>query len=183
MLEIESSGKGTPMSHALQQFEATLEQHVRFVREGARTPEAWKAVAAFYGLPPPASASGPVSVPEMVAALLALVLQAARHLETIPVDEDDQERVEALWNRLVGLVDDEGQAYEASLAPRAAKLGLASIFENATASVGKHAWSNWKMDRRLVLLCKTCGAAQEKTRDFRCSYCRGDLFRRGGDRE
>jgi len=67
---------------------------------------------------------------------------------------------------------------EAERHRQAASGRLGQIFSNAAENV-----DYWKSQMEgakqvLVLLCKTCGAPQEKTRDFRCGYCGGELFRR-----
>lgn len=171
------------MSRELDELEATLEQHLRFVRERARAASAWGEVVQFYGLDPGAHAGGfgAVSADQLRAAVQAVVLRAARYLETLERAGADPARVEALWSRLGALAQTECTAHAGGGAAPKRDLGLGSIFKNATASVGQHPWDGLTYETTLTLICKTCGAAQRKSRDFRCAYCRGDLFRRKGD--
>jgi hypothetical protein len=92
----------------------------------------------------------------------------------------DPAKVNALWTRLAELVDRETGA-PPNAPPPAAGLGLGSIFQNATASVGKEPWAGMTYSNRLTLICKNCGSPQQKPRDFQCVYCGGPLFRHPGD--
>lgn len=161
-------------------IDETLDAHVRYVHESALVPSAWVEACRYYGLVIQGRSAGPATVDEVANALRVVMVRAAAELERVQAafDEDD-DRVQRLWDRLAGLIPKEAEVYKARITPKAGGLGLAGIFENAQASVGKHWWSDMKFDLRITLICKTCGAPQQKTRDFVCAYCGGDLFRRG----
>lgn len=161
---------------SLDEFEANLNQHLQYVRESARDPAAWERARAHYGVPAGiAPVIGKAPAAQVKAVLQKVVVSAATHLESIQAHEDPA-RVDALWTRLGRIVDEEMKAYAAP----SAGAGLGSIFQNATANVGKEPWAGMKWDEQIVLLCKSCGASQQKTRDFKCTFCSGDLFRRPG---
>jgi len=160
------------MSDPLAQIEETLEQHLAWVRDRARDKAAWPAVQQHYGLPPTPIAFGGVTPDHVRAVVQQLVRLAATQLDALGTTVAPA-RIEALWNRLAELADTEAKQ-QASRASGS----LGHIFQNATANVDfwqqKH--EGWSL--QLTLICKSCGAAQQKTRDFKCSYCSGDLFRR-----
>lgn len=170
------------MSDRLYAIDETLDAHVRYVHESALVPGTWVEACRFYGLVIQGRSAGAATVDEVANALRVVALRAATELERVQleVEDLDEDRVERLWDRLACLVPKEAEVYRARITPRSGGLGLGAIFENAQASVGKHWWSEMKFEARITLICKTCGAPQQKSRDFTCAYCGGDLFRRGG---
>lgn len=161
-------------------IDETLDAHVRYVHESALVPSAWVEACRFYGIRIQGRSAGPATVEEVADALKVIIVRAAAELERVQemLEDAEDERVERLWDRLAGLIPKEAEVYKARIAPKSSGLGLGSIFENAQASVGKHWWSDMKFDLRVTLICRTCGAPQQKTRNFECVYCGGDLFRR-----
>jgi hypothetical protein len=163
------------------ELEATLERELSLVRAAARRPDGWRDVLERYRIaaaPPP----GPPTVAQLRLVVNALVLQCAAALEQAP----DGKSALALWQRLTRVVDEEGRAHAEWLGPPwpPSQL-LGNILRNATASVHDELWARFQWSERLVALCKTCGAPQQKARDYRCRYCGGDMFRgaetSGGD--
>lgn len=160
------------MSPTIAALEEQLEAHLTYVRAAAKSPARWPEVQRHYGLPVEAAPFGVVSPTQLHAVVQAIVLGAARQLETITAPHAELER---LWQRLGRLAADEANAHAAASSPKS-NLGLGSIFAHATAHVGKEWWAGMKYDYNLVALCRQCGAAQEKARDFKCGYCGGPLF-------
>jgi hypothetical protein len=157
------------------ELEAVLDRELAFVRAAARRPGGFKEVLARYGNgSAPATAPATPTVAQLRTVVNALVLQCAAALEQAP----DGRAAVALWQRLTRIVDEEGRAYEelaGAEKPRSKLLG--NILQNATASVNDEFWTRFKWSERLVALCKTCGAPQQKARGYRCRYCGGDMFR------
>lgn len=170
------------MTDRLHALDETLDAHVRYVLESAGVPATWVTACQYYGLVVQGRSAGAATVDEVADALRIVALRAATELERAQREDPelDEDRVERLWDRLARLVPTEAEVYRARITPRTGGLGLGSIFENAQASVGKHWWSEMKFEARITLICKVCGAPQQKSRDFTCVYCGGDLFRRGG---
>lgn len=170
------------MTDRLHAIDETLDAHVRYVHESALVPGTWVTACQYYGLVIRGRSAGAATVDEVADALRIVALRAATELERIQNEDPDvdSDRIERLWDRVACLVPKEAEVYEARITPKKPGLGLNAIFENAQASVGKHWWSDMKFDARITLICKSCGAPQQKTRDFICAYCGGDLFRRGG---
>ncbi len=164
------------MSQTITALEAHLDAHVSYVRGAAKNPGSWPDVQRHYGLPVEPAPFGAVSAAQVHAVMQAIVLGAARQLETTSAPPTELER---LWQRLGRLAADEANAQAATVAPKS-NLGLGGIFANATAHVGKEWWAGMKYDHVLMAICRTCGAAQEKPRDFKCSYCGGALFGKPG---
>lgn len=161
-----------PIAHSVAQIEATLEQHLAWVRDRARDKASWPAVQQHYGLPPTPIAFGGVTPKHVQDVVQQIVRLAATQLDALGTQADPA-RVEALWNRLAQVTEHEAKAHQARAAGN-----LGQIFQNATANVDfwQQKQEGWSL--QLTLICKSCGAAQQKTRDFKCSYCSGDLFRR-----
>lgn len=165
----------------LEAFESNLDAHVRWVRESARAPSAWERARAHYGVPPGiAPVTGAAPAAQVRAVLQAVVLRAAHHLESLQAHADPA-RLDALWARLGQLVEHETKAYEQSTggaAPAGGRLG--GLFANATAHVGKEPWAGMEWSQQITVLCRACGAAQAESRESKCRYCSGDLFKRRG---
>ncbi len=163
----------------LDAFESNLDAHVRWVRESARDPAAWEQAPSHYGVPPGiAPLTGPAPVAPVRAVLQAIVLRAAHHLESLQAHADPT-RLDALWTRLGELVEREAHEYQQAVGPAApAPSRLGGIFANATASVGKEPWAGMQWSNQITVLCRSCGAAQAESRETKCRYCGGDLFRR-----
>jgi len=156
------------------ELEATLDRELAFVREHARTEGKWGEVLARYRITAQAPAKFP-SIANVRAVVNALVIQCAVECEAI-LHADPA--ATALWHRLTRVVDEEQRAHAAFLPPEKPKSKLlGNLFANATASVNEEFWTAFKWSDRFVAICKSCGAPQEKARDFKCRYCRGDLFR------
>ncbi len=164
------------MSPTISALEAQLDEHLAYVREAAKTPARWPDVQRHYGVPVEPAPFGVVSPTQVHTVVQAIVLAAARQLDAMAAPTPD---LEWLWQRLGRLAADEANAHRAATAPKSS-LGVGGIFANATAHVGKEWWANMKYEHTLVALCRTCGAAQEKARDFKCSYCGGALFGKPG---
>jgi|GEM_PF-4649496 len=175
------------MPSALDDLVATLDREVAFVNEHARLPGGWGAVLDRFKLPAPeVAATGLASAQQVRLVLTALTIQAGQALEAAGQGEP-QSRVLDVWDRLTKLVDEEGRAHAAYLdehapaKPRSKLLG--NLLKNAVASVDDPFWTAFQWQRRLMVMCRSCGAPQERARDFKCAYCRGDVFRRPGDEE
>ena len=155
---------------------ANLEQHLVWVRAQAKDKKAWPAVQQHYGLAVTPIAFGGVTGPHIKAVVQQLVKQAAAQLDG--VSGEDPERTSRLWDHLAGLAEREATAHTAAATAGA---GLGQIFQNATAHVDfwQEKMGDWR--KPVTLICKNCGASQQKTRDFKCTFCGGDLFRRTGD--
>jgi hypothetical protein len=168
---------------SVEELEATLDRELAFVRERARAEGRWgEEVLSRYRIEAVAPAKLP-SVANVRVVVNALVLQCAVECEKILSAAPHDARATALWHRLTRVVDDEQRAHAAFLPPEKPKSKLlGNLFANATASVNEEFWTAFKWSDRFVAICKSCGAPQEKARDFKCRYCRGDLFR-GPDEE
>ncbi len=53
---------------------------------------------------------------------------------------------------------------------------MKSIFANARRTAAQVPWAGTTFERRVSVSCPSCGAAQERAREFRCRYCSSDLF-------
>jgi ribosomal protein L37E len=166
------------MSTSLDALDQILEAHLAFVRDAARTPVRWPDVQRHYGLHVEAAPFGAVSATQVHAVVQAIVLGVAREVEKLGASDAD---CSVMWTRLGRLAIDEASAHADSIKPKTNNLGLGNIFANATAQVGKEWWAGMKYDEKIVALCRSCGAAQERTRDFKCAYCGGAMF--GAPRE
>lgn len=161
-------------ANELEELERALEGELEWIR--ARTNKAaWPEVQTHCGLQKTPIAFGGVTPEHMRAVVRVIARNAAVRLEELQYRADG-ERVRALWDRLGRLADEEAERHR-----RGASARLGQVFANATENVDfwKDQWQGAK--NVLVLLCKNCGAPQEKTRDFRCGYCGGELFRRRED--
>lgn len=130
---------------------AAVAEHVAWVLEAVRAPEAWAALAAHHGLPhAPAGPDGARAVLHRVCEALAPHADAETRawLATVP------------------------DAVAAQLAPPSP---VASIFANARRTARR--WDTW--ERRVNVACPSCGAAQERAREFTCRYCGSTLFPEG----
>jgi hypothetical protein len=153
------------------EIEQILDRELVFVRERARVDGGWAEVLQKYTIPslPPKRPSAQ----QLRIVVNALAMQAAVALEQ---SGDKSERAQKFWQRLCQVVDIEGRAYQELLgAPRKKLLG--NILQNATASVNEEFWTAFKWNERVVCMCKTCGAPQQKSADYKCRYCGGDMFR------
>jgi len=152
------------------EIEEVLDRELAFVRERARVDGGWAEVLQRYTIPslPPKKPS----VQQLRIVVNALVMQAALALEQ---SGERTPRAQQLWQRLCQVVDAEGRAHQEFVKPRSKLLG--NIMNNATASVNEEFWTAFKWNERVVCLCKTCGAPQQKAADYKCRYCGGDMFR------
>jgi len=159
------------MTPDLDGLERSLDEALSWIR-ARMNKAAWPEVQARYGLKPTPIAFGGVTPDHVRAVVRMAARDAALQLERIQQSADSG-RVEAFWNRLVCLADEEAERHR-----RASSSKLGQVFSNATESVDfwRAQWAGAK--NVIVLLCKNCGAAQEKKRDFTCEYCGGDLFHR-----
>jgi hypothetical protein len=122
-------------------------------------------------------AFGGVTPEHVRAAVRVVARNAAVRLEELQYRTADPGRVRRFWDRLGRLADEEAERQRQAGAAR-----LGQVFANAAENVDF--WKGqWEGKNVVVLLCKTCGAPQEKTRDFRCGYCGGELFRRREEEE
>jgi hypothetical protein len=161
------------------ELQATLDRELAFVRECARTEGKWGEVLSRYRIDAPAPAKLP-SVANVRVVVNALVIQCAVECEKLLKSDP---AATPLWQRLTRVVDEEQKAHAAFLPPEKPKSKLlGNLFVHATASVNEEFWKAFNWSDRYVAICKSCGAPQEKARDFKCRYCRGDLFR-GPDEE
>jgi len=124
---------------------------------------------------------------EYRAALQAIARQSVGRLDDI-VAGDEQgtghhgpwaSRCGLLRSRLVGLVDREGAAYDASLRPPTPGGGLGGVFARARATSAIDPWKVGQWQQAVTLSCVSCGAPQEVELEFHCHYCRNPLFREG----
>lgn len=155
-------------------LEQTLNCELAFVREKARATGGWAEVQARYQLASPLPKAAP-SAQQLRMVVNGLVMQCAQALEQ---SGDRSPAAHALWLRLCRTVDEEGRAHQEWLGPgkpRSKLLG--NIMQNATASVNEAFWTAFKWNARIVAMCKTCGAPQQTARNYKCSYCGGDMFR------
>lgn len=159
------------MSAELEELELALEGELEWIR-ARRTKAAWPEVQARLGLEQKPIAFGGVTPEHVRAAVRLLARNAALRLEELQ-HRVERARASALWDRLARLADEEAERHRQASGAR-----LGQVFANAAENVDfwKSQWDGAK--NVLVLLCKTCGAPQEKTRDYRCGYCGGELFRR-----
>ena len=158
----------------IDEIEQVLDRELAFVREKARVDGGWAEVLQKYtipALPPPKGK--PPSAQQLRVVVNALVMQAALALDQ---SGDRTPRALEFWQRLCQVVDAEGRAQQEFLGKPRSKL-LGNILANATASVNEEFWTAFKWNERVVCLCKTCGAPQQKSADYKCKYCGGDMFR------
>jgi hypothetical protein len=157
----------------IQEIEAVLERELAFVREKARLDGGWAEVLQRYtiqALPPKKP-----SAQQLRVVVNALVMQAALALDQ---SGDRTPRAQEFWQRLCQVVDIEGRAHQEFLGPQKPRSKLlGNIMNNATASVNEEFWTAFKWNTRVVCLCKTCGAPQQKSADYKCKYCGGDMFK------
>jgi hypothetical protein len=155
----------------LDEIEQVLDRELAFVREKARVDGGWAEVLQRYtiqALPPKKP-----SAQQLRVVVNALVMQAALALDQ---SGDRSPRAQQFWQRLMQVVDTEGRAQQEFLGKPRSKL-LGNIMNNATASVNEEFWTAFKWNERIVALCKTCGAPQQKSADYKCKYCGGDMFK------
>jgi len=141
----------------LDEFLVRLERDVALVREGVRS-------------------ANPCTLKELEQSLLPVVLRYAAELEAAAAHLPEAV-TNAGFGRLTRVVDDERRAHrqwQEEKKPKSKFLG--NILANATASVDDPFWTAFRWKPNFVAICKTCGAPQERERDFRCRYCRGHLF-------
>ena len=161
-----------------------ISEHAEFILASAcGERQGWIPAMRSYGLEPGQS-SGEVPAPEAEVreALWVVVRRATAHLDQVCVANPDLDpvKVEAIRSRLARLVDHEAGRYgtaiaETSTAPPA---GVASIFQNAVQTSKMSPWANLEYDRKVTVVCKTCGAAQQSQAEFRCEFCGSDVFER-----
>lgn len=158
----------------IDELEATLDRELAIVRQEARVDGGWARVLERYqiqALPPKAKPTAQ----QVRVVVNGLVMQCALALDQTG---DKGPRALALWQRLCRTVEEEGRAHQEFLGPAKPKSKLlGNIMANATASVNEEFWTQFKWNERIVALCKTCGAPQQKSRDYRCKYCGGEMFR------
>ncbi len=175
------------MPKALDDLLTTLDREVIFVRQQARLAGGWPAVLEHFKLPIPSPApTGLATAQQVRLVLTGLCIHAGQALETAQVGAAASEVLD-VWDRLTKLVDEEGRTHQAYLdehAPAKPKSKLlGNLMKNAVASVDDPFWTAFKWQSRILVMCRSCGAPQERARDFKCAYCRGDVFRRPGDDE
>jgi len=127
--------------------------------------------AAFAGEIEAARAQAPAA--EVAARVNALVLAAARELDAL-VGTAPAARLNDAWDRLSRMAL---EARQADARPRKPSR-LGNLFANATANAADSPFANVKWERRILVLCTSCGAPQQTPRDFKCAYCGGDVYRR-----
>jgi hypothetical protein len=152
---------------------ASLDAELGFVRTRMGSIADWEEVTARYGLPAPAAAP---THPEQHAVLSHIIVAHARALEQI-APASPPALVRSLWDRLAR------EAAAAATPPKPRSKFLGNLFVNATASVNDGPFAHIRWDSRIVVLCKNCGAPQERPREGRCSYCSGELFQRSEEEE
>ena len=160
-----------------------ISQHVDFIMASAcGEQQGWIPAMRSYGLEPgPRSGEAPAPAGEVREALWVVVRKATAHLDQVcAADPDlDPARVEAIRSRLARLVDHEADRYGSALektAGASAPSGVSSIFQNAVQTSQMNPWANLKYDRKITVVCKTCGAAQQSQAEFRCEFCGSDVF-------
>lgn len=161
-------------------FLATLDQHLEHVRANAGERAKFAVVAANYGVP--VASSGPLGEGEIRAVYRAIAARAWSGLDAI-ASGLPPDRVAAVRARLHRLEEVETRIVLERLAkqaqtPAASHLGVGAIFKNATASRSFWEELEWK-ERAFSSRCGSCGANQEKPRDFRCRYCGAALLEAG----
>jgi hypothetical protein len=157
----------------VQEIESVLDRELAFVREKARVDGGWAEVLERYQIQ--TLAPKKPSAQQLRVVVNGLVMQAAAALEQ---SGDKGPVAFAFWQRLCQVVESEGRAHQdflGPLKPRSKLLG--NILHNATASVNEEFWTQFKWNERIVALCKTCGAPQQKSADYKCKYCGGDMFK------
>tara|TARA_B100001750_G_scaffold15065_1_gene10639 strand:- start:466 stop:948 length:483 start_codon:yes stop_codon:yes gene_type:complete len=144
-----------------------LDAHRRHVLDAAAGKEAdsFGATAATYGV----TASSPT--PEALTAIGEAIVAHCSEALTQVQGQADPRRVTFLRGRLERYASELAQAHQATSG--GSKLGLGSIFANATAHAG---WTGGHGKVRRVIRCHRCGAAQEQALVFVCSYCGGSVF-------
>jgi len=185
-------------------IEERLDQHLRYVREAAvashphGTPE-WDYCLGCYRLMPPpqqnriarAKELGQTrgALPEEVRSVfyvITLITDGA--LQRLPglgdvinqghAQVDHKARV--LKNRLVTLVDVEGQKYDRVVKPPAAGGGgsLGGIFANVNRTAQLDPWAHLNVEevQSVTLSCVFCGAPQQVPEDFECAFCGQFIF-------
>ncbi len=88
-------------------------------------------------------------------------------------------RVEMLRARLRSLPKIESERYANEVgahAPKTVSASVSSVFANAQSTAKMTPWANVKFDASSVMTCRTCGAPQEKPLDFKCRYCRNNMY-------
>jgi hypothetical protein len=162
------------MATDLDSLERSLDEALEWIRARMNKKD-WPEVQQRYGLKPTPIAFGGVTADHVRAVMRLAGRDAAAQLEQLQ-HTADRGRVTALWDRLCRLAEEEVERHR-----RGASGRLGQVFVNAAENVDF--WREQMAGSKsvIVLLCKTCGAAQEKTRDFRCEYCGGDLFQRQED--
>lgn len=88
-------------------------------------------------------------------------------------------RVEMLRARLRTMPKVEAERYANEVGAHAqtsVASSVGSVFANAQSTAKMTPWANVKIDPATVMTCWTCGAPQEKPLDFKCRYCRNDMF-------
>jgi hypothetical protein len=159
------------MSAKLEELGRALDEALEWIRARANK-AGWPEVQKKYGLAVTPIAFGGVTPDHMRAVVRALTREVAGRLDAIQRQEDVA-AVQAFWNRLVVLAEQEAARQKAGAAGR-----LGGVFTHAAENVDFWKEQMEGMKNVVVLLCKNCGAAQEQTRNFKCAYCDGDLFRR-----
>lgn len=132
---------------------AEVGEHVAWVLEAARSADAWAALVEHHGL------RGVNVGPEGARTVLRTI--CAWYLPSAP---DDETRA---W--LANVPD----AVAAQVRPPSA---VSSIFANARRTAHQAPWAGLTFDRRVNVTCRSCGAAQDRAREFVCRYCGSDLF-------
>lgn len=128
-------------------------EHVAWVLEASRSADAWAALVEHHGL------RGVNVGPEGAKVVLRAVCGWY-----VPHAPDDETRA---W---LGNVP---EAVAAQIKPPSA---VSSIFANARRTALQTPWAGMTFDRRVNVACPSCGAAQERAREFACRYCGSDLF-------
>ena len=154
-----------------------LDSHRRHVLDAAAGEEAdsFTAIAASYGV------QAPAPTPEALVAIGdAIVKHCTAALEQVK-GEAAPHRLAFLRGRLEHYAAELAAAHQRA-SRGSSKLGLGSIFANATAHAG---WQGGHGKVKRVIRCRRCGAAQEEALVFVCSYCGGSVFptdeRAGGE--
>lgn len=186
-------------------IEERLDQHLHYVHNTAvashphGTPE-WDYCLGCYRLTPPPQQSRIAratelnqtrgALPEEVRSVfyvITLITEGAMHRLAGLGDVANQghspadQKARILKNRLVTLVDVEGQKYDRVVKPPASGGGgsLGGIFANVNRTAKIDPWAHLDIDedvRNLTLSCVFCGAPQQVPEDFDCAFCGQFIF-------
>lgn len=194
------------VTHTIESLDRRLDEHLEYLRARALScppggGRAWDEALAHYHLAADpahvrvesamksAQRAG-ATVEEFARALESLARFAGEELDRalppstlshLSLSPPVTHRVEMFRTRLRSFVSVERERYGRDVgarehAPQTVGSSVSSVFANATSTAKLAPWANIKVDPSTIMSCWTCGAPQEKPLDFKCKYCRNQMY-------